>query len=120
MRDREKFIKTIQVVILIAIIEIFSKINLKYGSGKDKRYLLYGIIGYSIVAYYLWKSYIFADLGQLNLLWNSITTILAFIAGYYLFKEPVNKYTGYSIVFALLSIYFSYLSEVSPLKDSNV
>ena len=120
MNGKEKFIKTIQLVILIAIIETFTQVSLKHGSTTGilgngdnvEIYLIYGIIGYCIIAYILWNNFSFDGMGQVNLLWNCITTVTAFIAGYFLFKETVNKYTGYSIVFALMAIYFSYLSDI--------
>ncbi len=120
MNGKQKFIKTIQLVALIAIIETGTQISLKHGTLTGKlgngdsveRFLLYGMIGYCFIAYILWENFSFDGMGQVNLLWNCMTTVTAFIAGYFLFKEPVNKYTGYSIVFALIAIYFSYLSDV--------
>lgn len=116
MNGREKFIKTIQIVVLISIIEMFTQVCLKKGTtsvnkNRDK-YLFYGMIGYSIICCLLWKNFSFDGMGQVNLLWSCISIVTAFIAGFILFKEPVNKYTGYSIVFALIAVYFSYLSDV--------
>lgn len=110
---KQKFIKTIQLVALIAIIETITQINLKNGTFKDnKTYLLYGMIGYCFIAYVLWINFTFDGMGQVNLLWNCMTTITAFVAGYIIFNESMNRYTYYSIMFAVLAIYFSYLSDV--------
>ena len=114
MNGREKFIKTIQIVILISIIEMFTQVSLKTGTTLEKgeRYLFYGMIGYALISCLLWKNFTFDGMGQVNLLWSCISIVTAFIAGFFLFKEPINKYTGYSIMFALIAVYFSYLSDV--------
>ncbi len=111
--------KTVPFVALIVIIEIISKVSLKYGATKGtlggghevEKYLFFGIIGYAIISYCLWNSFIFADMGQVNLLWCGASIIVSFIIGYLMFKEPINRYTLYSIIFILIAIYFSYLSD---------
>ena len=60
MKARERFIVVIQLVILIAIIETLNQVMLKESTGQyiDK-YLLFGMIGYVLIAYILWVSFKF-------------------------------------------------------------
>jgi multidrug transporter EmrE-like cation transporter len=116
----EHFIKTLQFVFLLGLLETISKISLKYGTMKGsigdgngvEKYLIFGIICYGTIAYGLWHSFKIADIGQMNLMWNAVTTTTAFISGYLLFKEEINRYTIYSILLLMLALYFSYLSEI--------
>ena len=118
------FMKTVQIVALIVIIETLCKVSLKHGAmngslGKGhgvEKYLIYGAIGYAVIAYCLWNSFITANMGQVNLIWCCSSIIVAFIAGYLLFQEPINRYTLYSIMFVLIAVYFSYLSEMENIK----
>ena len=58
MNGHDKFIKTIQIVIVVAIIEIVSQIYLKKGSiFSHSEYILYGIFGYCAVGYLLSKNF---------------------------------------------------------------
>lgn len=93
---------------------MFTQVCLKSGVTikKEDRYLFFGMIGYALICCLLWKNYTFDGMGQVNLLWSCISIVTAFIAGFFLFKEPINIYTGYSIMFALIAVYFSYLSDV--------
>ena len=116
MNGKDKFLKTIQIVVIIALIEIVSQIVLKKGSiFSHFNYVIYGMIGYCIIGYLLSTNFSFDGIGQVNLIWNCMSTILAFTFGYLIFKEPINRYTYYSIVFALAAIYFSYLSDIKDI-----
>ena len=107
----ENFAKVINLILIIAIVETLSLICLKEGEVNNKRhFILCGILGYIMVAYVLCKTLRFEGIGQVNLVWNCITILTAFIAGHLLFNEKVNKYTFYSIVFAVMAIYLAQLS----------
>ena len=114
----ENFSKIINLILIIAIVETLSLICLKEGEVNNKRhFILCGILGYIIVAYVLCKTLTFEGIGQVNLVWNCITILTAFIAGHLLFNEKVNKYTFYSIVFAVIAIYLAQLS--SDYNENN-
>ena len=114
----ENFSKIINLILIIAIVETLSLICLKEGEVNNKRhFILCGILGYIIVAYVLCKTLTFEGIGQVNLVWNCITILTAFIAGHLLFNEKVNKYTFYAIVFAVIAIYLAQLS--SDYNENN-
>ena len=114
----ENFSKIINLILIIAIVETLSLICLKEGEINNKRhFILCGILGYIIVAYVLCKTLTFEGIGQVNLVWNCITILTAFIAGHLLFNEKVNKYTFYAIVFAIIAIYLAQLS--SDYNENN-
>ncbi len=111
MTPHERFLKLIQLVLLIAIVETISLICLKKGNNEGNFNLaLCGWGGYLIVIYILCKTLSFEGIGKVNLVWNCITIITAFITGHLLFNEKVNKYTFYAIIFALIAIYLIHLS----------
>jgi drug/metabolite transporter (DMT)-like permease len=114
----ENFSKIINLILIIAIVETLSLICLKEGEVNNKRhFILCGILGYIIVAYVLCKTLTFEGIGQVNLVWNCVTILTAFIAGHLLFNEKVNKYTFYAIVFAVIAIYLAQLS--SDYNENN-
>lgn len=107
----ENFSKIINLILIIAIVETLSLICLKEGeTNKKTHFILCGILGYIIVAYVLCKTLKFEGIGKVNLVWNCVTILTAFIAGHLLFNEKVNKYTFYAIVFAMIAIYLAQLS----------
>ncbi len=109
---QKRFWYVLYLVILISAVEGFSQYNIKKGNG-DHNYthLVYGIIGYSVICFLLWKSYNFEAMGHVNLLWSCVSIIIAYLIGIKFFKETHNKYTCYAILFALAAIYMSYLSD---------
>ena len=101
----------IHLVLLIAIVETISLVCLKKGNNDNVPFFTFcGSFGYLLVVYILYKALSNEGIGKVNLMWNCVTIITAFITGNLLFNEKVNKYTFYSIVFALIAIYFLYLS----------
>ncbi len=114
----DNFSKIINLILIIAIVETLSLICLKEGKVNNKtHFILCGILGYIIVAYVLCKTLTFEGIGQVNLVWNCVTILTAFIAGHLLFNEKLNKYTFYAIVFAVIAIYLAQLS--SDYNENN-
>jgi multidrug transporter EmrE-like cation transporter len=112
MKPHDHFIKIIQLVLLIALVETISLVCLKKGNRDSLPFLTFcGSGGYLLVVYILYKALSFEGIGKINLMWNCVTIITAFICGHLLFDEKINKYTLYSIVFALVAIYFLHLSD---------
>lgn len=94
---------------IAAIIETIAQNSLKnshYGS----IYLILGLLFYVFVGYFLHYAYHHVALGRLNVTWSCISILIAFIIGYYLYDEKINKYNILSVIFALFGIYFAYLS----------
>ena len=72
--------------------------------------LALGMMFYAIVGYFLYKSYYYEGMGHMNLVWNCMSTMTAFIIGYLLFGEKFNHFTCIAIILAIASIVFAYLS----------
>ena len=104
----------IKYVLLIALIETIGMSSLKKGSYQPLEqptiYILIGTVCYMTIAYILYITFKLGGIGHVNLLWNCITLITAFLIGSLLFKERINHFTCLSFITALLAIYFSYLS----------
>jgi len=110
----------LSMVILIAIVEMTSQFMMKKGAINkhiETKYLLYGIIGYLLIAYILWITFEYRGMGEINLMWNVVTTISSAYIGYHYFKERTNNYTLYAILFAVLALYFNYMASQSTLKE---
>jgi drug/metabolite transporter (DMT)-like permease len=118
MNSKDNFIKVIQLILIIAIVETFSLICLKEGNNNgNSHFILCGFLGYIVVVYILCKTLAFEGIGQVNLVWNCVTIFTAFAAGHIMFNEKVNKYTFYAIVFAVIAIYLAQLS--SEYNENN-
>ncbi len=99
MNSTNKISNVIYLVLLIAVVETISLVCLKKGNNEN-----------GLVVYILYKALSNEGIGKVNLMWNCVTIITAFVTGNLLFNEQINKYTFYSIVFAFIAIYFLYLS----------
>lgn len=70
--------------------------------------LLLGIFIYACVAFLLYHCYEYEGMGHTNLVWSSMSIVLALVVGYYWFKEPFNKYNWIAVGFAFGAIYFAH------------
>lgn len=99
-------------IAFMACVEALSQYLLRTSSAsklKTQRMLLLflGAFGYAMVGVILWSCYNKnGPMGTVNLEWNGISTILAFVSGYLFFKETITGYDFLGIVFGLLSLYF--------------
>ena len=88
IRHNQNFWIVIGIVSAISLVEGFSQYTLKKGNGEHNLNSLWGgIIGYSVVAYLLWRCYDFEEMGHVNLLWSCMSIIIAFFLGVIFFKE---------------------------------
>ena len=71
---------------------------------------LCGAGGYLLIAYLLCRTLSYDGIGKVNLIWNCMTIVTAFITGHLLFNEKFNKYTFYAIIFSMIAIYLMHLS----------
>lgn len=111
MTPHQRFFKLIQLVLIIAIVETLSLICIKKGNNDGLLHLtLCGAGGYLLIAYLLCRTLSYDGIGKVNLIWNCITIVTAFVTGHLLFNEKVNKYTFYAVIFALIAIYLMHLS----------
>lgn len=96
-------------VVLITLVEICGQTTLKMAQVKKNQFLLIVGLGlYLVVAYTLYRCYEYEGMGHTNLVWSSMSIILASLVGYAWFKEPFNKYNWIAIAFALLAVYFAH------------
>ena len=105
----ERFWIVIKFALVISIVEMFSQTILKH-----RKYPFLGICGYIIVALILYNSYNYEGMGHMNLVWSCASIIFCYAASFYCFGEKINNYTFVAISFAILSIYFSHLSDEDP------
>jgi drug/metabolite transporter (DMT)-like permease len=111
MTPHQRFLKLIQLVLIIAVVETISLICLKKGNNDGLlHFTLCGWGGYLIIVYLLCKTLSYEGIGKVNLIWNCMTIVTAFITGHLLFNEKVNKYTFYAIIFSMIAIYLMHLS----------
>lgn len=97
--------------LFIAGIEACGQTSLKTAQAQDRSYLVpLGMLFYALVGYFLYKSYYYEGMGHMNLVWNCMSTMTAFIIGFLLFGERFNHFTCIAIILAIASIAFAYLS----------
>lgn len=105
LNPNQRFWIAIKFALLISLIEIISQFNLKKGV------LIYGILGYTLVATILFYALTFEGLGHMNLIWSSMSIITCYILGKLYFDEPFNRYTIIAITLAIFAIYFAHRSD---------
>ena len=102
---KERFRTVILFGIVISLVEVYAQYSLK------SRRVFFGVLGYIVVAMILLNSYNYEALGHMNLVWSCVSIIMCFVIGFFVFKEPFNKYTFLSVCFALIAIYLGHLSD---------
>jgi multidrug transporter EmrE-like cation transporter len=97
----------ILMAIIIAISESIAQNNIKNSVHGSWIFLL-GLSFYMVVGYLLHYAYHRFPLGKLNVIWSCISIISAITIGYFLYDEPFNNWTIYSMILALGAIYCSF------------
>ena len=77
----------------------------KYGS----LFYFVGISCYVLLAFFLHWVFLYQP-SKVIVIWSSMSVIFAIFWGYFLYNENINISTVMSLLFALLSVYFSYTS----------
>jgi multidrug transporter EmrE-like cation transporter len=93
--------------VIIAISESIAQNNIK-NSTHGSFMFIFGLSFYMIVGYLLHYAYHRFPLGKLNVIWSCISIISAIVIGYFLYDEPFNHWTMYSIILAVSAIYCSF------------
>lgn len=96
--------------VLLVCIESFAQYRLKSDHSFSVK-IIQGMFMYGFLGYILHYSYDKFPLSKMNITWSSMSIILAAILGYSLYGENMTKNKVFSIVFALLAVYFVSLSE---------
>lgn len=93
------------IVLLIALTETIAQNQLK------RENLLMGMGVYMGVGYVLHYSYHRYALSKVNVMWSSISIILATVLGYMLYDEKLTQNSIVALCFALAAVYFSNRSD---------
>jgi len=108
----------IPLVVAISFLECYAQYNLKNGrKNKNVNCLFVSAILYGFICYLLYLSYQYEGMGHVNLLWSCISIILAYVVGFFIFGEHINKYGKIALVFAILAIYFSHKNDENPAGE---
>lgn len=97
------------IVILIAIVESLAQNTLKRSNNSSLNYLL-GLLAYIMVGILLHYAYHKFSLSKVNVIWSSISIVIATTLGYFLYDEPMNVKNMFAVLFALLAVISSYLA----------
>jgi len=105
----------ISLIFLITLSEAIAQTCLKKANrtphGPEcNRLIVIGMVAYVIVAWLLFNTYNFSNLGHTNLVWSCLSIIIAFLTGWLFFKESVNKFAVLSIGLACGAIVSAHLS----------
>jgi drug/metabolite transporter (DMT)-like permease len=95
-------------IILISILEASSQAALKAVRVYNQNYwFFFGAMGYVCIAALLYYSYQFRGMGSVNLMWSSLSILLAVLFGHILYNEEITYKIVIAVIFALLAIYFA-------------
>lgn len=100
-------------IILIAIfVAIFESIaqNTLINSKQGSLHYFVGLLFYMGLGYILHWGYTNFPMSKLNVTWACLSIVIAVTVGYLIYEEEVNKFSMLSVFFALIAVYFSYLS----------
>jgi multidrug transporter EmrE-like cation transporter len=100
----------ILIAITIAIIESFAQNCIKNSNDDNVSFLfLMGLSIYIVVGYLLHFAYHKFPLSKVNVIWSSLSIILAISLGYIIYSEPMNIWKLMAVLFAMAAIYCSYM-----------
>jgi multidrug transporter EmrE-like cation transporter len=98
------------IVILIAIVESLAQNTLKQSSHQISLNYILVLLAYIMVGVLLHYAYHKFSLSKVNVIWSSISIVIATTLGYFLYDEPMNIKNLFAVCFALLAVIFSYFS----------
>jgi len=101
MNDR---VKMWLLLVIVIILETATMTLLEYSANNHNNYYILGIILYAITAYIFYRVLIIGKLGISNALWNVSTIILITLVSIFYFKEELDIYGKFGIMFAILSV----------------
>lgn len=92
---------------LVSVFEALSQACIKASRVYQPLWFLVGLIGYTIISGLLYKAYSYAGIGRVNLLWSSLSIVLALLAGKIFFKEHWSFQTVLAVIFALIAAFLA-------------
>lgn len=96
-------------IFMLVIVEAIAQNTIKQSDPESLK-LVFGLTAYVIIGYLLHYAYHKYPLSKINVMWSCMSIIVATIFGYMLYDESFNKKTMLAVTFAILAIYFSYIS----------
>lgn len=99
-------------IVLISVLEASSQAALKaVRVHKQNVWFFVGAMGYVCIAALLYYSYQFKGMGAVNLMWSSLSIILAVLFDHLFFGEKITPHIIAAFVFALLAIYLANMDQ---------
>jgi len=99
------YLYVILLIIILIAIETGSQYNLKlYNENKINYNLIFGIIGYILIALILSYSFGFEKMGIVNHAWNIGTSVTIILVGYMYFNEKLSTAQMVGVIFGLLGL----------------
>ena len=96
--------------LIIAIIENIAQNTIKLNEENSFKFFI-GIFLYVFIGYLLNYTYNNYSFGILNIIWSSISIILAILIGYMFYDEPINIWKILGLISAIMAIYFMYRAD---------
>lgn len=103
-----KFIKSFLIIFLGVGFTLAGDIFLKKSVVEGNWFLVFGIFLYICGIIPVAIAFRMIDFGSVFLIWEALTVLLALIFATLYFKESFTFYKGIALIFAVLSLYFSY------------
>jgi drug/metabolite transporter (DMT)-like permease len=100
-------------ILLVSVSEAIAQFCLRSAVDNNKhchKLIIIGLLGYLAVAWLLYKTYKFSNLGHTNLIWSCVSIVIAFAVGFSFFQEKLDKHALVAIVAAFVAIYFAHRS----------
>ncbi len=92
-------------VFLIVLCETIALSLLKqYALTQNLLYFFFGMLAYSAVAFFLVKSFRFAEMGIVNVLWSACSVVFVIAAGYLFFQEKIELTEALGIILVISGV----------------
>lgn len=103
-----KFLKSFLIIFLGVGLTMAGDVFLKKSVLEGNWYMVLGLLLYTCGIIPVVVAFKMVDFGSVFLIWEALTVILALLFATLYFKETFTLYKGLAMVFAVLSLYFSY------------
>jgi multidrug transporter EmrE-like cation transporter len=78
-------------IIFVVIAETFSQYYIKKSAVNNNfKYLFFALLFYCIVIYFLYKIYLFHNMGPTFLIWSVLSTMSIYFIGHIIYKEKIT------------------------------
>lgn len=95
------------IAIIIAICEALAQNFIKNSESNDNIKMFFGLTFYIIVGFLLHHAYTNYSLSKVNIVWSSISIVLATMLGYFIYHEQMTTNNFISVFAAVIAIYFN-------------